>query len=102
MYLVNGLVEHDFKNLEIKKFIRETSFEFYEWANTETIKMNERLNKSMVFDNFITDYPDWKKFNLSQKRFWSWVDKYCDYKQYKLNKGQDSMGQRFVEIICTD
>lgn len=99
MYLVNGLVEHDFKNLEIKKFIRETSFEFYEWASPETIKMNERLTKGFVYNSFLDDYPDFKKFNLSQKRFWQWVDKYADFKGYQLNKGQDSMGQRYVEII---
>lgn len=98
MYLVNGLVEHDFKNLEIKKFIRETSFEFYEWASPETIKMNERLTKGFVYNSFLDDYPDFKKFNLSQKRFWQWVDKYADFKGYQLNKGQDSMGQRYVEI----
>lgn len=69
MYLINGLIEFDFKNLEIKKLIRETSFEFYEWANNETIKLNERLNKSFVFNAFLEDYPDYKKFNLSQRRF---------------------------------
>lgn len=98
MYLVNGLVEHDFKNLEIKKLIRETSFEFYEWASPETIKMNERLNKAFIYNSFLEDYPDWKRFNLSQKRFWYWVDKYCDFKNYQVNKGQDSMGQRYIEI----
>ena len=99
MYLVNGLIEHDFKNLEIKKYIRETSFEFYEWANPETIKMNERLNKAFIYNSFIEDYPDWKRFNLSQKRFWQWVDKYCDFHNYIANKGQDAMGQRYIEII---
>lgn len=98
MYLINGLVSYEYVNLEIRKFIKETSFEFYEWANSETIKENERLNKSIVFNAFLEDYPDFKKFNLSQKRFWMWVDKYCDFNNLKLTKGQDSMGQRFVEL----
>lgn len=99
MYLTNGLISFDYKNLEIRKFIKETSFEFYEWANTETIKEGERLNKNMLFNVFLEEYPDFKKYNLSQKRFWSWVDKYATFYKLEINKGQDSIGQRFIQII---
>lgn len=99
MYLTNGLISFDYKNLEIRKFIKETSFEFYEWANTETIKEGERLNKNMLFNVFLEEYPDFKKYNLSQKRFWNWVDKYATFYKLEINKGQDSMGQRFIQII---
>lgn len=100
MYLVNGLVQHDFKNLEIRKLIKETSFEFYEWANDENIKLNERHNKNFIFNNFVEEYPDYKTsvFKLTQKRFWGWVSKYCDYKNYTYQNGVDSMGQRYIEI----
>lgn len=99
MYLTNGLINFDYKNLEIRKFIKETSFEFYEWANAETIKEDERLNKNMLFNVFLEEYPDFKKYNLSQKRFWSWVDKYATFYKLEVNRGQDSMGQRFIQII---
>jgi len=99
MYLTNGLVSYEYVNLEIRKFIKETSFEFYEWANKDNIKENERLNKTMVFNVFLDEYPDFKRFNLSQKRFWMWVDKYCLFNNIELTKGQDSMGQRYVELI---
>ena len=99
MYLVNGLISFDYKNLEIRKYIKETSFEFYEWANKETIKENERLTKNIVFNQFLDEYPDFKKYNLSQKRFWQWVDKYADFNKIEVKKGQDSMGQRYVELI---
>lgn len=98
MYLTNGLVTYEYVNLEIRKFIKETSFEFYEWASKENLKENERLNKTMVFNIFLEEYPDFKRFNLSQKRFWMWVDKYCTFNNIELNKGQDSMGQRYVEL----
>lgn len=98
MYLTNGLVTYEYVNLEIRKFIKETSFEFYEWASKENLKENERLNKTMVFNIFLEEYPDFKRFNLSQKRFWMWVDKYCTFNNIELTKGQDSMGQRFVEL----
>jgi hypothetical protein len=99
MYLINGLIAYDFKNLDIRKFIKETSFEFYEWANSENIKENERLTKGMVYESFLTEYPDWRKFNLSQRKFWSWIDKYVEFNKLEIVKGQDSMGQRYVEII---
>lgn len=100
MYLINGLVHYDYKNLEIRKYIKETSFEFYEWANKETLKEDERLNKSMVFNTFLEEYPDFKKFNLSQKRFWMWIEKYCSFNNIELIKGQDTMGQRYIELIA--
>lgn len=98
MYLTNGLVTYEYVNLEIRKFIKETSFEFYEWASKENLKENERLNKTMVFNIFLEEYPDFKRFNLSQKRFWMWVDKYCTFNNIELTKGQDSMGQRYIEL----
>lgn len=99
MYLLNGLVSYEFKNLHTRKYIKETSFEFYEWACNETIKENERLNKSFVYNLFLEEYPDWKKFNLSQKKFWQWVDKYAEVNKLDIKKGQDSMGQRYVELV---
>lgn len=100
MYLINGLVQYDYKNLETRKFIKETSFEFYEWANTETLRMNDRINKSVLFEHFISDYPDYKngQFKLTHKRFFMWVDKYCELNKYTIERGQDSGGQRYIEI----
>lgn len=98
MYLVNGLVEFDYKNLNVRKFITETTFEFYEWCNSDVIKLNERLIKSELYNLFIADYPDWKSYKLSQKRFSIWIEKYCELHNYSLKKGQDSMGQRYIEI----
>ena len=98
MYLVNGLVQCDYTNLEVRKYIKETSHEFYEWANNDTIKQNERLNKLTLFTVFLEEYPDWKTYKLTNKRFWQWMDKYCEFNNLNIEKGQDSMGARFVEI----
>lgn len=102
MYLVNGLVSYEYVNLEIRKYIKETSFEFYEWANKDTLKENERLNKNMVYNIFVEEYPDFKKYNLSTKRFWGWVEKYCNFNNIELTKGQDSMGQRYIELLTNN
>jgi len=102
LYLLNGLLDVDYKNLETRKFIKESSFEFYEWANEENLQHNTRLVKNDVYNAFIRDYPDWAKFKLSQKRFWQWVEKYTELHKFQLNKGQDSMGQRYIEIITDE
>jgi len=82
-YLENGLVKHDFNNLEVRKFIKETSYEFYEWsADTENIPMNVRLDKTEYFIKFTNEYQDYKKF-LSQRKFTQWLENFGQY--YKLD-----------------
>jgi len=100
MYLVNGLIQYDYKNLETRKFIKESSFEFYEWANEDTIKINTEIDKTSLFNQFIGDYPDYAtgQFKLTQKRFWLWVDKYCQFNKLEIDKRFNSMGQRIIEV----
>ena len=97
LYLKKGLVKHDFQNLETRKFIKETSFEFYEWVNEEdNIQHNVRIYKTTLFDRFLEEYPDYKKW-LSQKKFWQWVDVYCQHNKFDIEKGRDMSG-RFIQI----
>jgi len=85
-YLENGLVKHDFNNLEVRKFIKETSFEFFEWsADNENIPKNIRLDKGEKFAQFTNDYQDFKKW-LSQKKFTQWLETFGKY--YKLDTQQ--------------
>src|SRR5690606_30508174 len=67
-YLKNGLVSHAFNNLETRRLIKETSYEFYEWAKEGNLPINERLDKSLYYTRFIDDYPDFKKW-LTQRKF---------------------------------
>jgi hypothetical protein len=101
LYLTNGLVSYDFQNLEIRKFIKETCFEFYEWTNEGIIKTDESFEKNYLYNTFLEDYPDWRKFNLSQKRFWQWIDKYCEFKKLECKKSYNTMGTRTVEFYGT-
>jgi hypothetical protein len=97
LYLKKGLVKHDFQNLETRKFIKETSFEFYEWVNEDdNIQHNVRIYKTTLFDRFLEEYPDYKKW-LSQKKFWQWVDVYCQHNKFDIEKGRDMSG-RFIQI----
>lgn len=86
-YLTNGLVKSDFLNLETRKYIKETSFEFYEWAAEETLPFSERISKKEKFEEFIAEYPDLKKY-LTQKRFATWLESYATYKRLPISVGK--------------
>lgn len=100
-YLVNGLVSSEFGNLQTRKFIKETSFEFYEWVqDSENIKTNARLYKGTIYENFLNEYPDFKKF-LSQKKFKSWLQLYAAFIFGNYNEGK-SIDGRWFEINKTE
>jgi hypothetical protein len=98
VYLSKGLVKHEFKNLEVRKFIKETSYEFYEWISSDekNLPVNTRINKSEKHETICQDYPDLRKW-LSQKRFSMWLDRYATYKGYKVISG-NTAGVRWIEF----
>jgi hypothetical protein len=100
-YLQNGLIAHDFKNLDVRKFIKNTSFEFYEWTKEkDTIPLNNRNSKNEIFENFINEYNDYKKW-LTNKRFKKWLESYAEYYGYSYNDGS-SNGVRWFEILTPE
>ena len=96
-YLKSGLVKNEFQNLETRKFIKETSFEFYEWvSDAKNIQFGIKLYKSTIFQEFIDEYPDFKKW-LSNKKFWQWMSVFIKSTKYELTEGKDMSG-RYVVI----
>jgi len=94
-YLENGLVKHNFNNLDIRKFIKETSYEFYEWCNDGNLPFNSRLYKDDLHDQFIKDYTDFHK--LSKKRFSSWLSTFGVFYKHKVFEGKTN-NRRWIEI----
>lgn len=95
-YLENGLVAHNFKNLDVRKFIKSTNMEFYEWTKDgEHLTTNTRLYKSYLYNEFLQDYPDYAngRFKLSQKRFQMYLKEYADFYRYEFNEGKDASGR---------
>ena len=79
LFLKNGLVKQNAKNIKMRKFIAETSMEFNDWINDiENVPRNTRNDKKIFFDKFIEEYPDFKKW-LTRKKFNIWVQKYCSF-----------------------
>lgn len=97
VYLKNGLIKHSFQNLKTRKFIGDTSFEFYEWVTDGNIELGARVYKTDKFNQFIDEYPDFKKYNLSQKRFSKWLDNLALYLGKEITHGK-SIDGRWVVI----
>ena len=96
-YLKHGLIEQDAVNISLRKFIAETSMEFYEWIEErDNFPRNEYNNKQQKYIEFVEDYQDFKKW-LSRKRFSIWVQKYANFKGLKYNQGV-SQGGRWFEL----
>jgi hypothetical protein len=99
-YLKLGLVSQNAKNIKMRKFIAETSMEFFEWVKeTENVQHNDRLEKSVYFGNFTNEYQDFKKW-LTNKKFNIWVQKYANFIGAEYNEG-NSNGFRWF-MIKTD
>ena len=98
-YLINGFVKSNFKNLETRRFIAETSHDFYEWAtDPDTISLiDQRLYKTETYNDFVMEYPDYSK-KLSRKMFTKWLKSYGAYLNgEEAEEGRDQIG-RYVFI----
>ena len=96
-YLKFGLIEQQAKNVKTRRFIMETALEFMEWAeDREHLTLNIRHNKTNLYDNFITEFPDFKKW-LTRKRFNIFLQKYASFKGYEFNQGNTN-GERWFSV----
>lgn len=96
-YLKDGLVHQNAKNLHMRKLIAETSMEFYEWvSDTDNVPVNVRNNKSEMFDAFVSEYQDYKRW-LSRKAFNIWLKKYASFIDVEYRDG-NSNGVRWFCI----
>jgi SOS response regulatory protein OraA/RecX len=91
-YLQHGLVENNFNNLEIRKFIKETSFDFYEWTSEGKVPTNERLYRGKLYEEFLNEYQDYRKW-LKEKTFKKWIEKYAEFKKMQHKDGKDLNGR---------
>lgn len=95
-YLQNGLVKSKTNNLELRKFINETSQEFIEWTNDNKIALQVRIIKNDFYLAFLNEYPDSRKFTTN-RTFIKWIKKYCEYNKIKYTEG-NSNGQRWFML----
>lgn len=99
-YLKNGLQEPNFKNLKLRKFINETSNEFYEYITDNPIPVNKRIYKSEFYGNILEEHSDLRKW-LSQKKLNQWLNIYAKFIGLDYADGNTS-GKRWFELIKED
>ena len=100
-FLKLGLVKQNSKNINLRKFIAETSMELYEWINDkENFPLNIRNDKDVIFHNFTNEYQDYKKF-LNRKTFNRWITKYAGFIDAKFTQGH-SISTRWAMIITQE
>jgi hypothetical protein len=96
LFLSSGLVKQNAKNIKMRKFIAESSMEFYEFIkDPEVVLQNERLDKKIIFDKFVEEYPDFKKW-LTRKKFNLWVQKYCSFMGFEYISDTSNGMQWFI------
>lgn len=79
LYLTEGLISQESANIKKRKFIAETSMEFYEWiTDRENFAFNIKHDKGEKFNQFTSEYKDFQKW-LTRKKFAIWVQKYASY-----------------------
>ncbi len=98
-YLEYGLIEATYKNLKTRKFIKDTSYEFYEWSSeVDNIPLNIKINRVERFEEFIKQYPDMKNnWKLSHKRFSMWIESFSEYHGHEYVTGK-THGERWAVI----
>lgn len=97
LFLKNGLVKQNAKNIKLRKFIAETSMEFYEWViDIENFPINKRNDKIEFFEKFVNEYKDYQKW-LNRKTFNNWVNKYAKFKGYEFETNSTN-GKRWFQI----
>jgi hypothetical protein len=99
-YLARGLVASTFQNLHVRKLIKETSHEFWEWASEGNLRPGQRWIRTERFSEFIKEYPDYepraKPHGISQKRFTRWMSVWAQHQGLEVSEGKDQAGNRWT------
>ncbi len=102
IFLENGLIKQEFKNLKERKFIKETCFDFHEWVTDTPLPVHFQIVKSEYFTKFITEYEDYNPIKskwFTQKRFSHWLTTYGSYKGYKIIEGRTYANAKCITYL---
>ena len=98
-FLNAGFIKSEFKNLPTRRFISETSHEFYEWiedSENNYGRVGVKHIKKSLYNEFVDYYPDYGsrgKINLTRKKFYAWLDLFSEFKYgTSAESGRESAG----------
>jgi hypothetical protein len=104
MYLGHGLYECSWETQHIRKFINETSPEFWEWLDDDGKEPKLALGvlhyRAPLMEAFIKEYPDWDryKYNLSARKWDMWLDAYGQFKGWEVISERNQNG-RYTKYV---
>jgi hypothetical protein len=93
-FLNNGLTAPVSINAEIKRFIQQTSKDFYDWIEEGNLQKDVRQYNSEVIGGFKEEYKAFQ--NIDTRTFLTWLSRYSDLNGFELMKGRDHKGRYFV------
>lgn len=97
LFMNEGLISQNAKNIKLRKFIAETNLDFYDWIeDQDNFPIGLRNDKKEYFNNFVSEFRDFEK-NLKRKTFDLWVQKYAKLKDIKYDTSS-SNGIRWFMI----
>lgn len=92
VYLQSGLIPCEFDNIEIKKFMKNTSKDFYDFVKDhDFIEFGKPQAKRSVHDKFIEVFPDAKLF-CKIRKFREYIMLYCQFYRFEFAEGEDKRG----------
>ena len=109
LYLRKGLQKSKFKNLKERKFIAETSMDFYDWARdryNDKTKVGVEVLGQDLYNGFTELYPDYGprgKYTIARNKFYNWINLYGDFmynrhpEKYRSTLGVTFRFERDVE-----
>jgi len=95
IYLMNGLVEPKNTNLDTRKFIKQTSIEFYEWTQTKErdFRLATDTNTYLYRDELKAEFEDFAELNdkekPSAKKFKIWLDTYFEFAGFRVEEARE-------------
>lgn len=99
MYLQEGLYQCSWESMHIRKFINETSPEFWEWvdendAGEGRYRLGQVIYRVDEMARFIEEYSDWgpKKYNLTSRRWAIWLEAYGTFKGWEVMSEKNQQG----------
>jgi hypothetical protein len=98
-YLEHGLQTYDHKNLETRKFIKDTSHEFYEWAQDDNLPVNVQIDKKRKYTEFMEEHKDFRW--LTQRTFTRWVISWAKHNNWETVTGR-THNMRWIRINAPD
>ena len=95
-FLNSGLNAPVSINAEIKRFIQQTSKDFYDYIEEGNLQKDIRIYNTELINAFKDEY---KSHALVDTRtFLKWIARYCELNKFEMNKGRDHRG-RYFEIL---